>query len=68
MVIVILGRASPLILIQKDRTLQQWESATLGWDGCSTLRTWCQFSLWRLKEGKHAAEKVVKDMDVSFRV
>lgn len=29
MVIVILGSASPLILIQKDRTLQQWESATL---------------------------------------
>lgn len=30
MVIVILGSASPLILIQKDRTLQQWESATPG--------------------------------------
>lgn len=29
MVIVILASASPLILIQKDRTLQQRDSATL---------------------------------------
>lgn len=29
MVIVILGSAFPLIFIQKDRTLQQWERAML---------------------------------------
>lgn len=32
MVIVILACASPLILVQKDRTLQQWEcNAGAGW-------------------------------------